>query len=189
MSDFADFLLVCIEGNIRAAYRLKAKGQDLNEADAQNTGLMMASFNNQLNIVKYLVRRGAIVNTANNRGVTALIYASCEGNLDVPRFLCDSGADVNAADNDGYTALMAACGEGHLDVSRFLCDSGADVNAEMMMDPQLSCSLVIKVSSRSSSTSPSKEPICLQDFKTDAQPSRTTSHPGQLCLKCCSRRT
>ena len=36
------------------------------------------------------------------------------------------------------------------------------------MDTQLSWGQVEKVSSRSSGTSPSKEPICLQDIKTDA---------------------
>ena len=74
MSAFADFLVVCREGNIRAVYRLKAKGQDLNEADAQDrTGLMWASLHNQLNIAKYLVRRGAIVDAADDYGYTAVM--------------------------------------------------------------------------------------------------------------------
>jgi ankyrin repeat protein len=69
MSRLANFITACREGNIWAVYRLKAKGQDLNEGDAEGiTGLMMASLNNQLNIVKYLVRQGAIVDAANNYG-------------------------------------------------------------------------------------------------------------------------
>ena len=66
-------------------YRFKAKGQDLNEGDEEGiTSLMMASSNNRLNIAKYLVRRGAIVDAADNYGLyTALMKACDEGHLDV----------------------------------------------------------------------------------------------------------
>jgi ankyrin repeat protein len=157
-------------------YRFKAKGQDLDEGDEDGwTGLMNESFHNHLNIAKYLVRRGAIVDTADNHEFTALMAASYRGHLDVSRFLCDSGADVNAANISGWTALIWAYAEGHLDIPWFLCDSGANVNAADKYDEQLSCSQVRKVTSRSSSTSPSKEPLCLQDIKTDAQPSPSPS--------------
>ena len=58
MSALVDFLDACREGNIRAVYRFKAKGQDLNERDeVGRTGLMMASFHNHLNIVKFAEER------------------------------------------------------------------------------------------------------------------------------------
>ena len=132
MSDLADFLVACRDGNIRAICRFKAIGHDLNEGDAQGCkSLMWASSRNHLNIVKYLVRRGAIVNSATNDGSTALI-ATCEGgHLDVSRFLCDSGANVNAADNYGWTALMVASDQGHLAVVRYLTKQGADLFARL----------------------------------------------------------
>ena len=95
------------------------KRQDLNEGDADGwMGLIFASYYNHLNIVKYVVRRGAIVDTANN--IAALMMESNEGHLDISRFLCESGADLNAADNDRYTALMFASDQGHLAVVRYL---------------------------------------------------------------------
>ena len=95
MSLLADFLVACREGNIRAIYRFIAKGQDLNEGVSW-TGLMMASYYNHLNIAKYLVGRGAILDTANSFGYTALMVACRNAHLDVSRFLCESGTDVNA---------------------------------------------------------------------------------------------
>ena len=128
-SAFAKFLVACREGNYRRVYQLKARGRDLNQADAEGiTGLMEAS-SRHLHIVKYLVDEGAIVNLETHYGVTALIIASLNGNLDISRFLCERGANVHAATNDGATALMAASGRGHLDVSMFLCKMGANVNA------------------------------------------------------------
>ena len=70
----ANFLGACRDGNIEAVRVYTTRGQDMNEADeAGKTGLMWASLNNHLNIVEYLVRRGAIVNTADNHRWTALI--------------------------------------------------------------------------------------------------------------------
>ena len=58
MSTLADLLVACRDGNIQAVYRFKAKGQDLNERDeVGRTGLMMASFHNHLNIVKFAEER------------------------------------------------------------------------------------------------------------------------------------
>ena len=89
--------VACSEGNIRAVYRFKAKGQDLNEGNAEGIrGLMKASSHNHLNIAKYLVGRGAILDTANSFGYTALMVACRNAHLDVSRFLCESGTDVNA---------------------------------------------------------------------------------------------
>ena len=74
MSAFDNLKNACREGNIRAIYRLKAKGQDLNESDEDGwTGLVFASFHNHLNIAKYLVRRGAIVDAADDYGYTAVM--------------------------------------------------------------------------------------------------------------------
>ena len=85
--------------------------------DGSRVGIFL---DNHLNIVKYLVGRGAIVDSVNDDGETALIAASGGDHLDTLRFLCESGADVNAAINDGWTALMEASDQGHLAVVRYL---------------------------------------------------------------------
>ena len=67
MTAFDKFLAACRDGNIGTMYRLKAKGQNLNEGDPQGrTGLMLASRNNHLNIATYLVGQGAIVDAADD---------------------------------------------------------------------------------------------------------------------------
>ena len=89
----------------------------------------MGIFHNHLNIVKYLVRRGAVANAPDSDGCTALGLASHRGHPEVSRFLCESGADVNAADSDGFTTLMFASDQGHLATVRYLTEQGVDLFA------------------------------------------------------------
>ena len=97
----------------------------------------------------------AATNTGNKNSSNCGCSCSCNGGhtLDVSRLLCESGADVNAATNNGNTTLTVASYRGrHLGTSR------------------------------PSSTSPSNEPISLQEIKSDAQPSPSPSRKTHIAL-------
>lgn len=64
--------------------------------------------NENLEILKFLIAKGADINYADNRGKTALVKASREGFTDVVKLLITRGAKANLFDDDGYTALMLA---------------------------------------------------------------------------------
>merc|ERR1712100_873013 len=98
-------------------------------SDNNMTALMIASGEGHLNIVKYLVEKGADVHACNNSNLTALMIASGEGYLEVVKYLVEKGADVHARSNTNLTALMIASGEGHLEVVKYLVEKGADVHA------------------------------------------------------------
>ena len=122
-----------------------------------NTPLMDAAENGQLDVVKYLVDNGANVNTIDKAYRTPLMLAAEKGHLDVVKYLVDKGAmnaqncaelaakngyldvveflvtkgtDVNARGRNGTMPLMKAAGLGQLDVVKYLVDKGADVNAK-----------------------------------------------------------
>jgi ankyrin repeat protein len=60
-----------------------------------------------LEVITFLVERGADVNAHDNHGTTPLIYACRDGgNLEIIKFLVERGADVNARAEDGYTPLI-----------------------------------------------------------------------------------
>jgi hypothetical protein len=94
------------------------------------TRLMYASVNGLLSRLKWLLARGARVNTdASRDGWTALMVACLNGRLEVVRELCERGANVNTAKtDDGFTALICASQGGHVQVVRELCARGANVN-------------------------------------------------------------
>jgi serine/threonine-protein phosphatase 6 regulatory ankyrin repeat subunit B len=128
------------EGLVRAIAigdleNVKSAITDSSDANARSisdgkTALMLASQHGQIEIVEYLVRIGAEVQTSNPYGWTALMFASYRGHDDVVRWLLNAGAErtLNARNQDGETALTLSAETGNLRVVVLLAESGADPN-------------------------------------------------------------
>lgn len=80
-----------------------------------------------LEIVEWLVERGADVNAANTYG-TPLFKHAAFGNYDICRFLIEHGADVNVTAHAGHTPLFSAVSlrKCNCDIVRLLLEHGAD---------------------------------------------------------------
>ncbi|MDR1385118.1 MAG: ankyrin repeat domain-containing protein, partial [Planctomycetaceae bacterium] len=109
----------------------------------QNTFLLMvATQNGQLDIVEYLVERGADVNAkdtdmgnipflmAATSGKTPLMFAARNNYLEIVKYLIKNGADVNAKDNNSITPFKFAAGNNYLEITKYLIENGADVNVK-----------------------------------------------------------
>ncbi|XP_057768269.1 potassium channel AKT1 isoform X2 [Salvia miltiorrhiza] len=68
---------------------------------------------NNLDLLKEIVRRGGDITRPKSNGCTALHVAVCEGNIEMVRFLLDQGADVYKGDENGWTARDLAEQQGH----------------------------------------------------------------------------
>jgi len=91
----------------------------------------IASREGNLDVIKFLVDKGADVNSKDKDGYAPLNRAALAGHLDIVKYLVNKGgADVNAKDEDGNTPLYYAAGKGHLDIVKFLVNKGADVNSQ-----------------------------------------------------------
>ena len=136
------------QGNIRGVeYFLTDKGADIDDAlrwssqkghlevvkylvskgadiHADNDfALRFAGYNGYLEVVKYLVFKGANIHANNN---AALRIASEAGHLEVVKYLTENGANIRA--DDDY-ALKWASRNGHLEVVKYLVEKGADIHA------------------------------------------------------------
>jgi ankyrin repeat protein/tetratricopeptide (TPR) repeat protein len=78
--------------------------------------------------VKFLVEKGAKVNSTTRTLSTPLRAACYDGHFNIVRFLVEHGADLNFTNRHGHTCLMIACYKGHIKIVRFLIENGADVN-------------------------------------------------------------
>ncbi|WP_406832882.1 MULTISPECIES: RHS repeat-associated core domain-containing protein [unclassified Wolbachia] len=87
-----------------------------------STPLHLAASSGKLDVVKYLVDKGADVKVKDNYGETSLHSSS--GKLDVVKYLVDKGADVNAKDNNGKTPL-ALVGSWKTELIQYLESKGA----------------------------------------------------------------
>jgi cellobiose-specific phosphotransferase system component IIA len=78
-----------------------------------------------LEIVEWLVERGADVNIENTYG-TPLFKHALAGDYDICKFLIEHGADVNIAAHAGRTALFHAVSGRNCEIVRLLLAHGAD---------------------------------------------------------------
>jgi ankyrin repeat protein len=98
----------------------------------KRTPLQLAADQERMEIVRYLVLRGAEIDapTPEKTGeVTPLRYAISNGDIEMVLFLIEHGADVNKANNQGWTPLMTAVTNGYSDIVDILIAEGADINA------------------------------------------------------------
>ena len=126
-------LLEAVEsGDHAAAMRLlSAKGTNVNSVGADGaTPIMYAAANNDLELVRALIKAGADVKLANQFGSSALTEAAIIGAAPVISALLTAGADPNYKTPDGETPLMAAARSGKIDAAKQLLDAGADINAK-----------------------------------------------------------
>jgi serine/threonine-protein phosphatase 6 regulatory ankyrin repeat subunit B len=103
---------------------------DVNEkAGDGSTALMWAAYNDDLELVRALLKVGAKANVTSNFGATALSEAIKIGNLQMFRALLDAGADIESPNLDNQTALMLAISSNQPEMAKILIERGANVKA------------------------------------------------------------
>ena len=119
-------ILIALQSESPKAAMLLAKhpGTNLNaQNSAGETPLMLAAINNQLELAKVLIERGADINKP---GWTALHYAATRGHREMMRLLIENDAYLDSESPNGTTPLMmAAFSESPLAV-KLLLEEGVD---------------------------------------------------------------
>uniref|UniRef100_A0A8C3TDJ5 Ankyrin repeat and sterile alpha motif domain containing 6 n=1 Tax=Chelydra serpentina TaxID=8475 RepID=A0A8C3TDJ5_CHESE len=96
--------------------------------EAGNTGLQFAAAGGHEQLVRFLLRRGASVQSRNHYGWSPLMQAARFGHLTVAHILLEHGADLNAQNKLGASVLTMASRGGHVSVVKLLLESGAFVD-------------------------------------------------------------
>lgn len=108
------------EGALAALQALQLTHTDI---DAKNhkgySALMLAAYHGRVEVVRYLLERGADANTADNGGSTVLMGAAFKGDMEVVRLLVQAGADIDARNAKGQTATDFAHMFGRAEIARF----------------------------------------------------------------------
>ncbi len=100
------------------------------ENNQGQTPLHIAAENGWLNIVKYLISKGANTNAKDKYGRTPLHIAAKNGEFDMVKYLINEGANVNAKDKFDSTPLHSAAENGELSIVRYLINKGAYVTKD-----------------------------------------------------------
>ena len=116
-------------GNHSQVRQWLAQGLDPNYvADRIGTGLMIAAWYGDIEMMQLFVSRGADVNKANELGERAIMHAAWQGRDEAVKWLLARGARVNSGPMQ-WSALHYAAFNGHSQVTSLLLDRGADINA------------------------------------------------------------
>jgi ankyrin repeat protein len=96
------------------------------------TALHLAVQKGCIEIVNFLLEKGANINVITNNGFTLLHCAALEtyhNKVELIELLLERGLNINASDNKGHTPLHFAAFNGYSEVVRCLLDKGANINA------------------------------------------------------------
>ena len=95
--------------------------------------LLMVSiiYNNDINIIKYILEKGADVNIQDENGNTAFLYAALYyQNPDILDLLIKYGADKNAKNVLGANAAIIAVYNNNIDILNKIINMGIDINCQ-----------------------------------------------------------
>ena len=95
-----------------------------------NTPLHLAALHGYLDIVKWLIKKGANVNAKNRKEHTALHLAVHNAHKEVIRYLIQQGADINATEHEGDTPLAWAAYKRQIEVVKQLIELGANIHSQ-----------------------------------------------------------
>ena len=92
--------------------------------------LMLAAYENHLEVCRLLLEKKAAVDKQNNKGSTALFLAVQENHIDICRLLLEKKAAINKQNNYGFTPLYVAAQEGNLAVCKLLLEKKAAIDKQ-----------------------------------------------------------
>ncbi|GMI84275.1 K+ transporter 1 [Hibiscus trionum] len=104
-----------LAGHDQVAKLLKENGASINGGDVGHYACTAAEQNN-LNLLKEIVRYGGDITCPRHNGYTALHVAVCEGNIAIVKYLMDRDADIDKPDVHGWTPRDLAEQQGHEEI-------------------------------------------------------------------------
>lgn len=94
------------------------------------TPLILAVYNNSVEVVDFLLSKAADTGGQDAAGNTALMGVCFKGYTELAKKLVDAGADINERNSNGATALTFAATFGHLEIAELLMKGGADLHVQ-----------------------------------------------------------
>ena len=114
---------------VKFLFKLYNIDPNISENNKGMTALHSACMIGHLEVVDFLLSKGAHPDIGTNDHVTPLMLASYRGDLDIVKiFVSKCPSAVETANSGGFTPLMCASTSGHTDIVQFLLMNGAQPN-------------------------------------------------------------
>ena len=126
-SQFTELLRhAVLNGHLKLCQLLLECGADTNTRFDGNLILSESIDAGNVEIIKALIAKGAVLNAPNSNKQTALQKASMKGDKELVAYLLDHGADINHVDDNNCTSTFLAAKFGFAEIVQLLIDRGAD---------------------------------------------------------------
>ncbi len=117
-------------GDVQVVARALEAGAVIDSLDTRTNpngrrALNWAAWYDQVEVISYLLDRGAPIDLVNNTGFSALHHAAEAGSLGAAGALIAAGADVNLPNRAGATPLDTAIERENFEVAELLMEHGA----------------------------------------------------------------
>ena len=139
------------QGNFKQIKKLVESGLDVNtkfelgldentKFESYDSIVIEAAYANQSEIVRFLIEKGADIESKSIDGSTPLSWAITHNDADLVNYLCSKGADVNYS-SDGIKMLTQATYKGSTEMVKTLLENGANPNTgdARYVDPAFLC--------------------------------------------------
>lgn len=114
-----------------AKYIINNTDANLNIKDKGNYApILIAVSKGNVEIVRELIKKGALISIQNDSGHTPLHYASGDGSISIIKELLKAGSNIDAPDFSGHTPLMQAVYGCRLTAVKLLLEKGANINLQ-----------------------------------------------------------
>ncbi len=124
----------CAVGDVETVKRELEKNPAMINAFSSDgfTALGLASFFSNIEVVKFLLQKGADPNIASaNSFHVAPIHSACAiSNYELVDLLIKNGANINAKQAHGVTPLHSAAHNGQTKIAKLLIENGAEINVK-----------------------------------------------------------
>lgn len=120
----------CRQGNLEKVKELyELNNEIINARDLKGfTPIILASYNNQPEVVDFLLEKGVEINSPDGSDNSALMGVAFKGYTEIAKKLIGAGANVHQRNANGATALTFAATFGHLKIAEMLLERGADIH-------------------------------------------------------------
>lgn len=99
------------------------------DEETLNYALVNAATSGELNIVKYLQKKGANLMHKDTLGRSVIFLAASCGHLNVVKYLQSQGMDILEKSNNGETSMMFAAERGYVEMVKYLYSQKMDAHA------------------------------------------------------------
>lgn len=133
LNRYIDLHTAAMEGRLEHVKKRIEAGDNINSFKKKwsggSTPLHKATARGHVEVVKYLLSKGADPNVKDGEGASPLRSAVMKENAEVARLLIEGGASVGGRDSSGASLLHDAAGIGSIPVARVLIKAGANLEA------------------------------------------------------------